>query len=505
MRQFGHCSNVILSIQRRSRLVQLRGETAWRHPPSPPAYRQFLRSEGTERRIPETVSINSRMGDSSRRYRSVQNDLVNYRVISLLLSLSVLLLSACQTVQLSGPTTATVAPSLEAGCQVKFGVITSLTGNFADRAIELVRGYEMAQDDLNAAGGVRGCSLVLVTRDDASDGPTGVTVFNELVEQERVPVVIGSFASAVTLQLVPLADQYQTPLLAHNAANDLVTSLGSEWVFRTTGRLDNSVRALINYTLTVLPEDDPPSLAVVYENTVFGQAFAQAVTYYAKEEGISLVAVEAFKPPSSDFKPLLQRVQNADPDVVLFSVDQLSDALLLIKQSREIDFSPKLFLSNAGAFTSAQFLSSPYADYFLVTLDWSGSATWQAADGMTTQDFIDEFQTRYGLAPGDRSVNAYVTIVLTAQALEMASQEEPFDWDNIAEVRTRLRDALRQVDLPETLFGPIKFDSTGQNYHPPLIAQVIQGQLVIVAPAEQQTGQIVFPMPAWDERVINRP
>jgi ABC-type branched-subunit amino acid transport system substrate-binding protein len=124
---------------------------------------------------------------------------------------------------------------------------------------------------------------------------------------------------------------------------------------------------------------------------------------------------------------------------------------------------------------------------------------------MTTQEFIDQFQTRYGVAPGDRSVNAYVNIMLAAQAVEMAARQEPLDWDNMAEVRTRVRDALREMDLPETLFGPIKFDSTGQNYHPPLLAQVMQGELVIVAPAEQQTGQLVFPMPAWSEREIKRP
>lgn len=419
----------------------------------------------------------------------------------LLATLTILLFSACQNVGLSGNAT----PQSAYNCEVKFGVVTSLTGNFAERAVELVRGYELAQDDLNAAGGVLGCSLRLVTRDDASDAATGGTAFKELVEQDRVPVVIGSFASAVTLPLVPLASQYQTPLLAHNAANDLVTSLGSQWVFRTTGRLDNSVRVLMDYTATLLPQGDAPSLAVVYENTVFGQAYAQAITYYAKEEGISLVAVESFTPPATDFKPMLQRLRNAEPDFVLFSVDQTSDALLLMQQSREIDYSPKLFLANAGAFTSAQFLRDPYADFFLVTLDWSNEATWQAADGTTTRDFINAFQSRYGVAPGDRSVNAYVNVMLAAQALELAAQSEPLDWDNIADVRTRLRDALGELDLPETLFGPIKFDSTGQNYHPPLIAQVRDGQLVIVAPAEQQTGQVVFPMPSWDQRQLGQP
>jgi branched-chain amino acid transport system substrate-binding protein len=66
---------------------------------------------------------------------------------------------------------------------VKFGVITSLSGSFAERAIELVRGYEMARDNLNAAGGVLGCSLVLVSKDDASKAAAGVTAFKALDEK----------------------------------------------------------------------------------------------------------------------------------------------------------------------------------------------------------------------------------------------------------------------------------------------------------------------------------
>jgi len=421
----------------------------------------------------------------------------------LAISLATLWLASCQNLTL-GPAAPTAATPGQPGCPVKIGVITSLSGDFAEQAQELVRGYEMALDDLNAVGGITGCQVELVTKDDASDPQTATVQFKELAQRGQVPLIVGSFSSDATLPLVPLATRYQVPLLAHNAGSVLVTSLGSEWVFRTTIQSEAAVTALLDYVLTLLPSDPTPSLAIVYENNVFGQAAARPVTSHAKDVGISLVAAEAFVPGSPDFKPLLKRVQAAEPDVIFLSGNQQSDALLLMQQSRELDLNPQAYMSNGGAFTSLQFFQSPYSNYLIVSVPWVPSVNWQDANGLTTQSFIQRFQARYGSPPGSRSVNAYVNIFLAAQALELAAQNEPLSGTDIAGVRLAVRNALRGLDLPETLFGPVRFDETGQNDHPPLLVQVVQGQLTVVSPTEQSTGEVIFPVPPWSQRAIDQ-
>ena len=421
----------------------------------------------------------------------------------LVISLATLWLVSCQNITL-GPAAPTAATPGQPGCPVKIGVITSLSGDFAQQAQELVRGYEMALDDLNAAGGINGCQVELVTKDDASDPKTATVQFKELAQQEQIPLIVGSFSSDATLPLVPLTTRYQVPLLAHNAGSILVTSLGSEWVFRTTIQSEAAVTALLDYVLTLLPPDPAPSLAIVYENTVFGQAAARTVTYHAKDVGISLVAAESFVPGSPDLKPLLTRVQAAGPDVLFLSANQLSDALLLMEQCRELDLNPQAYLSNGGAFTSVQFFQSPYSDYFIISVPWVASVIWQDANGLTTQSFIQKFEDRYGSPPGSRSVNAYVNIFLAAKALELAAQVESLNWTDTVSVRLAVRNALGDLDLPETLFGPVSFDATGQNDHPPLLVQVVQGQLTVVSPEEQSTGEVVFPAPPWSQRAIDQ-
>jgi len=73
-----------------------------------------------------------------------------------------------------------------------------------------------------------------------------------------------------------------------------------------------------------------------YEKHNFGQSNMKAMTAVAKEAGIALVAVESYEPKSPDYKAVLQRVKQANPDVVYFC-SYLLDATTWMRQSREVD------------------------------------------------------------------------------------------------------------------------------------------------------------------------
>jgi ABC-type branched-subunit amino acid transport system substrate-binding protein len=63
-----------------------------------------------------------------------------------------------------------------------------------------------------------------------------------------------------------------------------------------------------------------------------------------------------------------------------------------------------------------------------------------------------------------------------------------------------IRDALKATDMPETTFGPVKFDARGQNLHPVLVTQIQKGKYVIVNPKSEATGDPIVPTPKWSER-----
>jgi branched-chain amino acid transport system substrate-binding protein len=69
-----------------------------------------------------------------------------------------------------------------------------------------------------------------------------------------------------------------------------------------------------------------------------------------------------------------------------------------------------------------------------------------------------------------------------------------------AESATAIRDAIRNTDLPQTTFGPIKFDAQGKNAHPLLVTQVQNQQYKIVWPADVAETRAIVPTPKWSER-----
>ncbi len=66
--------------------------------------------------------------------------------------------------------------------------------------------------------------------------------------------------------------------------------------------------------------------------------------------------------------------------------------------------------------------------------------------------------------------------------------------------RTKVRDAIKKLDMPTTPFGPVKFDANGQNQHPVLITQVQGGKYHVVFPLDAADAKPIIPAPKWSQR-----
>jgi branched-chain amino acid transport system substrate-binding protein len=89
-------------------------------------------------------------------------------------------------------------------------------------------------------------------------------------------------------------------------------------------------------------------------------------------------------------------------------------------------------------------------------------------------------------------MQAYAALLTATAAIKQANSADP----------AAIRDALKAIDLPDTPFGPIKFDEHGQNPHQVLITQVLGGQYKVVYPPEAAETTPVVPTPSWDSRQV---
>jgi branched-chain amino acid transport system substrate-binding protein len=368
----------------------------------------------------------------------------------------------------------------------KVGIITSLTGSAAAFGQAHKNGYTIALNELNAAGGVLGKPIELVYYDDQSRPDQAVQGVNKLVDQDHVPIILGAYSSENTRAIVPAVTQKNVPLVMPTATADNVLETGSPWVFRICAGSSAYATATIDFLKAM---NAPHSLAIVYENTNFGQSNAEAMDKTAKAAGFDVVDSEAYQASSPDYKALLQRVKARNPAVIYFA-SYLLDASTLMRQASQTNLNPQYYTSAGTGFAAAEFPTKDkgaglYAEYTFSTSQWLPTARWKGS-----KEFDEAFFKLTGTHPAYHATEAYATLLTAAAAIKQSNSAQP----------ATIRDALKAIDLPETPFGPIKFDARGQNPHPVLITQVLQGQYKVVYPPEAAEAKPVVPTPPWDKR-----
>jgi branched-chain amino acid transport system substrate-binding protein len=245
------------------------------------------------------------------------------------------------------------------------------------------------------------------------------------------------------------------------------------------------------------------TIAIIFEDTAFGQSAAVAAAQAATDKGIHIVAYEIYKRGTSDQTELLQRVKNEDPDAIYMAA-YLDDAKRLMQQSRIIDLNPQLFIGNAGGFVTPEFLSiGADAEYVIVTTQWGRDVAWAGASRST-----EKFNLEYNMLPPMRSAATYTAVFVAKDAIERAYQaqstlNQPLRLktvDELQEWRKAIRVALENTDMKHTIFGPIHFDENGQNSHATMLAQILDGEYITIYPEEHRARPYVVPVPSWDTR-----
>ena len=380
---------------------------------------------------------------------------------------------------------------LMAGCQkagrdtTRIGVITSVTGSLAAFGEAHKNGYAIALDEINAKGGVLGKKLALDIYDDQSKPDQAVQGVAKLVDQDRVPMLLGSYSSESTKAIVPSVTQRQVPLIIPTATADNVMDSKSPWVFRICAGAADYARATIAFLKN---NGAPKTMAIVYENTNFGQANMKAMTAAAQAAGISLVAVESYEAKSPDYKAVLQRVKQANPEVIYFC-SYLLDAGTLMRQAQEVDLNPKYYTSAGTGFAAAEFPTAKgagkNAEYTFSVSQWLPEVQWPGS-----KEFDDEYFKRFHSHPAYHAIQAYAALLAAAQAINDAKSLEG----------AKIRDAIHNLSLSSTPFGPVHFDDGGQNQHPVLITQVLGGKYHLVFPPDAADSKPIIPAPKWSQR-----
>ncbi len=373
--------------------------------------------------------------------------------------------------------TALALPLRGAAAPVKIGFVNSVTGPEAPIGEALTNGVDLALDDLKK----QGIQLQVIRQDDVGKPQVAMSALEQLATGDEVAAVVGPYASAPANAMAKLAEQYKVPMLIPVASKEDITRQGYRWVFRLNAPAHNYASELIDAALAF---GKPKSIAFIYESTDFGTSVATLGKEYAKQKGFQIVGDEAYQKGAADYRSTLTKLRAANPDLVLM-VSYVADAVLLMRQSREVGLTPKAFLGGGAGFDTTQFQNEKDIsnDVFCVT-QWTPD---NGAPG--SADFAKRYEQRFGKRPTYHAATAYEAMMIMGHVAQQAGGD-----------RNKIREMLATGSW-KGIMGEVKFQTydgfTNQNRHQMVVFQYQGDKTPVVYPPSAAKGKAVWPFPGW--------
>ena len=261
------------------------------------------------------------------------------KAILSILTLLVLILSACQVQQApQQPTGGEVKPAQTQGTY-KIGVMYPLTGDAAAYGIPIQRTTKYAADEINSKGGVNGKRLELIYEDSKCNPKDGNAAAQKLINIDKVKVIIGGVCSGETLGAAPLANENKVVMISPSATSPDITTKGGDFVFRLSPSDAFAGVVASNYAYNELKFK---KAGIISETTDYSQGLRKVFKENFEKLGGQIVADETYNPEDTDFRTQVTKVKGASPDVVYIVPQTKAKGVLLVRQLKEAGVSKQL-------------------------------------------------------------------------------------------------------------------------------------------------------------------
>ncbi|MBI4608769.1 MAG: amino acid ABC transporter substrate-binding protein [Candidatus Rokubacteria bacterium] len=394
---------------------------------------------------------------------------------ALLLALSLVLLAG--SVQ-------NAASQAKAPDAILVGATIAATGPMSAEVGPFKKMMENWAEMVNAKGGImvkeygRKLPVKFIIYDDTSKPPDSARLYEKLVTEDKVHVLLGPYSSPITAQASTVGEKHQIPFIALEANASPIFRRGFKWL---VGVIDDGPKWSYHYFDMLKAEGKAKSIAFVIEDTPHPKEVGSGSIPKAKEIGLKVVVEEYFPVATQDFTPILAKIKAADPDIVYVAAFPPRE-IAFHKQALEQGVNPRQFhyIHHGAAFREA--VGAKNAN--LAT----GENYWMPGvkGGPNVAEF-EELLQKTGIKVEDfpwASIHFFGFETVRA-TLEKAGTLE----------RDKLLAAIKGLDI-KTISGPLKFNpTTGQGTLNPFPTQIQDGKYVTLWPSQYATGKHIYPRP----------
>ncbi|MCF8478606.1 MAG: ABC transporter substrate-binding protein [Pseudolabrys sp.] len=395
---------------------------------------------------------------------------------------------------------------------IRIGVLLPLTGPFAKNGIENWEAMQIARDMINERGGVNGRKVEFV-QGDATSPSAAISETERLITKEGIKITTGSFASPLAIAVSQAAERQGVFHWETTGAAEIITRRGFKHTFQVGAPARKYGQVAVDFIIEDLAKrlNKPMAdvrIALLWENRAFGKSVGDGIRAYAEKKNIKLVYDEGYDQFATDMTPVVQKLKDVKPDV-LIAISFPNDAILFQRKAKELEFNVAAFIGVSAGYSSPDLRDS----------------IGKSVNGIFVADFppkvnlsvlkpevrkiADEFYKRYEdkmkrppaghAAAGFSAVWALFTEVLT--------KAKTFQPDE-------LRDIALKLDLPEGSLvngSGIKFTNFDWADEPKDAGQNLRASIGVwqwtasgneeVFPPKLATHEpIMVPLPVWSKR-----
>lgn len=342
--------------------------------------------------------------------------------------------------------------------EIKIGAALPLTGEGALYGQTAMKAIELAVQEVNSKGGIKGKKLRVIYEDTQLKPNVAVNAVTKLITLDKVPSIIGPMTSNEFLPTIPIAQKNKVVLISPSATSHEISKSG-DYKFRTivSDIYDGTVMARFAYN-----DMGFRNAAVFYVDESGTKGTCVAFMEEFKRLGGKVLIEEKGTQEGTDFRTQISKLKEAKPDAIYFT-GYAKETVIFLRQTRELGITQQLMtyqliddpdvLRRAGETAEDVVFTTPK-----LTPEIGGQAV---------KDFFEKFRLTYGEDPQNFAPNAYDAVMLIANAMKKYG----FSPEDV-------KKGLYEVKEYQGASGKITIDANGDVIQPILVMVIKDGKAV---------------------------
>ncbi len=383
---------------------------------------------------------------------------------------SLILFSVFSTILLFPSTRLSAAPP-----PIRIGATVSLEGKYTKLSLMVQKGYELWAQEVNERGGILGRPIELIFHDDKSQINLVGPLYEQLIADEGVDLVLSPYGSPLTLAASTVTEQHKYVMLAAAASAPIIWSRDYSYIF---GIYSTADRYLIGFT-DLIARQKMHSIGIIYHKSSFNSAVSQGVIKWAERFGMDIAYSENFTNGEQELENLVKTIRKKPVDALIFC-GYPPESYAFIDHLKQLHYRPQ-----AMALTIVSAMPDFYAKIGPFANGIFGASQWEPNESLPfpgSKRFIQNFTSLAKLPPSYHAASAYSACQILEQAIIQAKQID----------HEKIRKYIAALDTI-TIMGRFKVDQHGRQIgHNPILVQWQNGTKEIVYPSNMKTKAPLF-------------